>query len=137
MTKLRHVWNDRNITLSSKVRLLRSLVISIFLYACESWTLTYEMERRIQITEMKCFLMLLISYKDHIPITKVRNKTTKAVGPHKDLLTTVKKRKLKWHGHSTRSSGLAKTIFQGTVQGKRKRGRQRRRITSPNGQERR
>ena len=42
-------------------------------------------------------------------------------------LTTVKRRKLKWFGHVTRSSGLAKTILQGTVQGGRRRGRQRKR----------
>ena len=44
-----------------------------------------------------------------------------------DLLTTVKRCKLKWYGHVSRSSGLAKTILQGTVQGGRKRGRQRKR----------
>ena len=44
-----------------------------------------------------------------------------------DLLTSVKRRKLKWYGHVTRSSGLAKTILLGTVQGGRRRGRQRKR----------
>ena len=39
-----------------------------------------------------------------------------AIGPYEDLLTSVKRRKRKWHGHVTRSSGLAKTILQGTVQ---------------------
>ena len=38
-----------------------------------------------------------------------------AIGPHKDLLTIVKSRKLQWYGHVSRSSGLAKTILQGTV----------------------
>ena len=42
-------------------------------------------------------------------------------------VTSVKRRKLKWYGHVTRSSGLAKTILQGTVQGGRRRGRQRKR----------
>ena len=50
-----------------------------------------------------------------------------AIGPYEDLLTTVKRRKLKWYGHVTRSSRLAKTILQGTVQGGRRRGRQRKR----------
>ena len=40
-------WNDRSISLSSKIQLMRSLVTSIFLYACESWTLTAELQRRI------------------------------------------------------------------------------------------
>ena len=38
-----------------------------------------------------------------------------AIGPHEDLLTIVKRRKLQWYGHVSRSSGLAKTILQGTV----------------------
>ena len=48
-------------------------------------------------------------------------------GPYKELLTIVKQRKLQWYGHITRSSGLAKTFLQGTVQGGRRRGRQRKR----------
>ena len=46
---------------------------------------------------------------------------------YEDLLTIVKRRKLKWYGHVTRSSGLAKTILQGTVKGERRQGRQRKR----------
>ena len=46
LTRLRPVCNDRSISLSSKVRLTRFLVISIFLFACESWTLTAEVQRR-------------------------------------------------------------------------------------------
>ena len=123
LTKLRPIWGDRNISLSSKIRLLRSLVISIFLYACESWTLTADLERRIQATEMRCYHRLLgIFYKDHITNIEVRNRVTNTVGHHEDLLTTVKKRKLKWDDHVTRSTGLAKTILQGTVQRGRKRG---------------
>ena len=43
LTRLKPVWNDKSISLSSKIRLMRSLVTSIFLYACESWTLTAEL----------------------------------------------------------------------------------------------
>ena len=50
-----------------------------------------------------------------------------ASGPHEDLLTTVKRRKLQWYGHVSCSSGLAKTISQGTVIGGRRQGRQRKR----------
>ena len=50
-------------------------------------------------------------------------KTQAAIGEYDELLTLVKKWKLRWFGHVSRSSGLAKTI-QGTVKGKRKRGRQ-------------
>ena len=50
-----------------------------------------------------------------------------ATGPHEDLLTIVKRRKLQWYGHVSCSSGLAKAILQGTVKGGRRQGRQRKR----------
>ena len=43
LTRLKPVWNDRSISLSAKIRLMRSLITSVFLYACESWTLTAEL----------------------------------------------------------------------------------------------
>ena len=49
LTKLKPIWRDDNIYLGSKVKLMRSLVISIVLYACESWTLTAELERRTRL----------------------------------------------------------------------------------------
>ena len=77
---------------------------------------------------MRCFRKLLgISYKDHITNDAIRDTIRQAIGPYDDILTTVKKRKLKWYGHVSRSSGLAKTILQGTVQGGRRRGRQKKR----------
>ena len=68
-----------------------------------------------------------ISYRDHIINDEVKARIGKAIGPYEDLLTSVKRRKLQWHGHVTRSSGLAKTLLQRTVQGGRQRGRQRKR----------
>ncbi|KAI0210308.1 Serine-protein kinase ATM [Lamellibrachia satsuma] len=128
LTRLKPLWNDRNITVSSKIRLMRSLVMSIFLYACETWTLSADLQKRIQAMEMRCFRKILhISYKDHVTNDAVRCKIKQAIGPYDDLLTTVKKRKLKWYGHVSRSSGLAKTILQGTVRGGRRRGRQKKR----------
>ena len=71
--------------------------------------------------------LLGIWYRDHITNEEVKARIGNAIRPYEDLLTTVKRRKLKWYGHVTRSSGLAKTILQGTVQGGRRRGRQRKR----------
>ena len=51
-----------------------------------------------------------------------------AIRPHEDLLTIVKRHKLQWYGHVSRSSCLAKTILQGTVKGGRRQGRQRKRL---------
>ena len=78
--------------------------------------------------EMRCYLkILLISYKDHVTNEEVRAKIQQTIGPHEDLLTTVERLKLQWYGHVSRSSGLAKTILQGTVKGGRRQGRQRKR----------
>ena len=108
VTRLKSVWNDRSISLSSKIRLIRSLVTSIFLYACESWTLTAELQRRIQAMEMRCYRKILhVSYKDHVTNEEVRAKIQQAIGPHEDLLTIVKRNTLQWYGHVSRSSGLA------------------------------
>ena len=71
--------------------------------------------------------LLNISYKDHVTNEEVRRKIQAAIGEYDELLTLVKKRKLRWFGHVSRSSDLAKTILQGTVKGKRKRGRQKKR----------
>ena len=103
-------------------------LFSIFLYACESGTLTVELEKRAQAFEMRCYRRLLnISYKDHVTNEEVRRKIETAIGEYDELLTLVKKQKLKWFGHVSKSSGLAKTILQGTVKGKGKRGKQKKR----------
>ena len=107
---------------------MRSLVTYIFLYACESLTLTAELQRRIQAMEMRCCRKILrISYKDDVTNEEVRAKIQQAIGPHEDLQTIVKRRKLQWYGNVSRSSGLAKTILQGTVKGGRRQGGQRKR----------
>ena len=106
---------------------MRSLVISIFLYALESWNLTAELEKSTQTFEMRCNRRLLnVSYKDHVTNEEVRRKIQAAIEECGELLL-VKKREFRWFGHASRLPGLAKTILQCTVKGKRKRGRQKKR----------
>ena len=58
--------------------------------------------------EMRCYRKFLrISYKDHVTNEEVRAKIHQAIGPHEDLLSIVKRHKLQWYGHVSRSSGLA------------------------------
>ena len=78
----------------------------------------------MQAFEMRCYRRLLnISYKDHVTNVGVRKKIQVTIEEYDALFTLVKQWKLRWFGHVSRSSGLAKTILQGTVKGKR-RGRQ-------------
>ena len=81
-------------------------------------------KEEIQAMEMRCYRKILrISYKDRVTNEEVRAKIQQAIRPQKDL-TIVKRRELKWYGHVSRSSGLARTILQGTVKGRRRHGTQ-------------
>ena len=83
-----------------------SLVISIFLYACSR-------EKKLAFV-MRCYQRLFnISYKDHVTNKEVCRKIQAAIEEYDTLLTLVKKWKLRWFGHISKSSGLAKTILQG------------------------
>ena len=75
---------------SCKCKLMRSLAMSIFLCACETWTMTADTQR-IQALEMRCFRKLLgISYRDHITNEEVKARIGNAIGSHEDLMTSVK-----------------------------------------------
>ena len=77
---------------------------------------------------MRCYCKILcISYEDHVTNEEACAEIQQAIGPHENLLTTVKRHKLQCYGHVSRSSGQAKTILQGTVKGGRRQGRQRKR----------
>ena len=107
---------------------MRYLITVILLYASESWTFTAELERTTQAMEIRCYRKILhISCKDHVTNEEVRAKIQQAIEPHEDFLTIVKRCKMQWYGHVSRSSGLAKTILQGTVKGGGRQGRQRKR----------
>ena len=94
-----------------------------------------DMKPPIQAVEMRFYRkMLRISYKVHLTNEEVRAKIQQAIGPHEDLLTIVKSRKLHLYGHDSRSSSPAKTVLQGTVKvGREDRGRGGK-TTSGNGQ---
>ena len=77
---------------------------------------------------MRCYRRLLnVSYKDHVTNEDVRKKIQAAIGKYDELLTLAKKRKVRRFEHVSRSSGIAKTILQGIVQGKRRKGSQKKR----------
>ena len=102
------------------------MVVSILLYGCETWTLLADDERRIQALETRCLRKLLrISHREDKTSDCVQSLVKSLVGPREPLLATVRRRKLAWFGHVTRHDTPSKTITQGTVEGERRRGRQR------------
>ena len=120
------LWKSRKISFNVKFKLYNTLVLSILLYGCESWTLVAESE--LQAFERKCFRRLLgISYKEHKTNDNVYQQIRSLTGQYEPLLTTVKRRKFYWFGHLVRSNKLllSMTILQGYTDGSRARGRQR------------
>ena len=125
MTRLNVIWKS-SINLTIKLKLYKSLVTSILLYGCEAWTLTADLEKRICTFENKCYRKILrVSYREHRTNEDILEEITARTGRQEPLLSTVKRRKLSWFGHTLRHDGLCKTVLQGTVEGQRKRGRQR------------
>ena len=125
LARLDKIIKSKNISFQTKYKLYKSLVISIFLYGCESWTLTADLEKRIKAFENKCHRKLLrISYVEHKTNDFVKTSILNKVGEQEPLLATVKRRKLMWFGHLNRHETLSTTILQGTVEGSRRRGRQ-------------
>ena len=121
LSRLNVMWYDKTLKLKLKIRLLQSLVNSIFLYACETWTITKELQRKITTLEIRCLRRLL--NRDRITNIEIRNRVTKEIGPHSELLAMVITKKLRWFGNAIRSNSMSKTILQGSIEGIRRRGR--------------
>ena len=104
---------------------MSTCISPILLYACETWMLTSELEKRILAFKMKNFRKFIgITYLDRITNLEIVERISSSItSPFIDILTTVKRRKLKWYGHVTRGDELAKIILQGNVVGKRSHGR--------------
>ena len=87
LARLKTIWKVKHISLSSKIKLMRTLVISALLYACKTWMLTADILKKLQATEMRCFRKLLgISYGDHITNDAARDRIRQAIGPYDDII---------------------------------------------------
>ena len=114
MAKLSSIWKS-SISFFTKFHLYKSLVVSVLLYGCETWTLLADTERRIEAFELKCWRRLLrLTYLDRKTNEYVRSTVKLFIGPQEPLLATVKRRKLSFFRHTTRHDSLCKTIMQGT-----------------------
>ena len=114
-----------NISIKTKKKILQCYINSVFMYGCESWTITEEIRRRIEAFEMWCYRrMLKIKWTDRVTNEEVLRR---AGVSEKQLFTIVCRRKLKFAGHVIRGSSgeMCKNIIEGTIEGKRSRGRQR------------
>ena len=122
MTNLDSILKSRDITLPTKVRLVKAMVFPVVVYGCESWTLKEAECRRIEAFEIWCWRRLL-----RIPRTAISNQSIlKEISPGCSLEGPMLKLKLQSFGHLMRRvDSLEKTLMLGGIGGRRRRGRQR------------
>ena len=122
MTNLDSILKSRDITLSTKVRLVKAMVFPVVMYGCESWIVKKAERQRIDGFELWCWRRLL-----RVPWTAKRSNQSilKEIGPGCSLKGLMLKLKLQYFGHLMRRvDSLEKTLMLGTIRGGR-RGRQR------------
>ena len=121
MTNLDSILKSRDITLSTKVHLVKAMVFPVVMYGCESWTVKKAEHRRIDAFELWCWRRLL-----RIPCTEKRSNQSilKETSPECSLEGLMLKLKLQYFGHLMRRVvSLEKTLMLGGIVGRRRRGR--------------
>ena len=120
MTNLDSILKSRDITLSTKVRLFKSMVFPVVMYGCESWTVKKAEHRRIDAFELWCWRRLL-----RVPWTARRSDQSilKEISPGCSLEGLMLKPKLQYFGHlMQRVDSFEKTLMLEKIEGRRRRG---------------
>ena len=123
MTNLDSLLKSRDITLPTKICLVKAMVFPVVMYECESWTIKKAEHRRIDAFELRCWRILL-----RVPWTARRSKQLilKEINPEYSLEGLRLKLKLQYLGYlMRRADSLEKTLMLGMIEGWRRRGRQR------------
>ena len=123
MTNLDSILKSRDITLPTKVRLVRAIVFPVVMYGCESWTVKEAEHRRIDAFELWCWRRLL---RVPWPARRSNQSILKEISPGISLEGMMLKLKLQYFGHFMRRvDSLERTLMLGGIGGRRRRGRQR------------
>ncbi|MGK2204880.1 hypothetical protein ACR96F_27240, partial [Klebsiella pneumoniae] len=123
MTNLDSILKSRDITLPTKVHLVKAMVFPVVMYGCESWTVKKAECQRIDAFELWCWRRLL-----RVPWTARRSNQSilKEISPGCSLEGLMLKLKLQYFGHLMRRvDSLEKTLMLGKIEGRRRRGQQR------------
>ena len=123
MTNLGSIFKSRDITLPTKVCIVKAMVFPVVMYGCESWTTKKAESQRIDAFELWCWRRLL-----RVPWTarRANQSILREINPEKSLKGLMVKLKLQYFGHPMqRAASLEKTLMLEKIEGKRKRGRQR------------
>ena len=120
LTNLDSILKSSDITLPTKIHLLKAMVFPVVMYGCESWTVKKAERRRIDAFELWCWRRLL-----RVPRTTRRSNQSilKEISPGISLEGMMLKLKLQYFGHlMQRADSLEKTLLLGGIGGRRKRG---------------
>ena len=123
MINLASILKTRDITLPTKVHLVKAMVFPVVMYGCESWTLKKAEHRRTDAFELWCWRRLL-----RVPWTARRSNQSilKEISPECSLEGLMLKLKFQYSGHLMRRTGsLEETLLLGNIEGRRRKGRQR------------
>ena len=123
MTNLNSILKSRDITLPTKVHLVKAMVFPVVMYGCESWTVRKAERRRIDAFKLWCWRRLL-----RVPWTASRSNQSilKEISPGCSLEGLMLKLKLQYFGHlMRRTDSFEKTLMLGKIEGRRRRGRRR------------
>ena len=123
MTNLDSIFKSKDITLPTKVHLVKAMVFPVVMYRCESWTVKKAERQRIDVFELWCWRRLL-----RVPCTAQRSNQSilKEISPGISLEGMMLKLKLQYFGHLIRRvDSLEKTLMLGEIGGRRRRGRPR------------
>ena len=122
MTNLHSILKSRDITLPTKVLLVKAMVFPVVMYGCESWTIQKAERQRIDAFELWCWRRLL-----RVPWTARGSKQSilKEISPEYSLEGLMLKLKLQYFGHlMRRTNSLEKTLMLGKIEGRKRRGQQ-------------
>ena len=122
MTNLDSIFKSRDITLPTKVCLIKAMVYPVVMYGCESWTIKKAEHQRIDAFELRYWRRLL-----RVPWTARRSSQSilKEISPGCSLEGMMLKLKLQYFGHLMRVDSLEKTVIPGGIGGRRRKGQQR------------
>ena len=120
--RMKNLLTNSRLSVQTRVRAIKTYVWSTLLYGCETWTVSREMEQRLEAMEMWCWRRMLrvgwVERRSNVSILE-------SIQERRELLAVVRKRQMTFLGHVMRADGLENLAMTGRIAGRRSRGRPR------------
>ena len=121
LDKMRQTITNNHLSIKTRKRAVKTYIWSVLLYGCETWTISKNMEKRLEAAEMWIWRRVLkIPWTDRV----TNDAVLRRMGTHRELLKSIRKRQLRFLGHVMRKGELENVCLTGRVEGRRARGRE-------------